>query len=140
VQHSLRTSYRHEPDIQFPSFRRTPETVRRLIYECTKDGLDWRNRGKEREKRITRVGGKLYPEGELGRGGEREASAEETVRAGRRFWEGELEIMENWLMEQHGERGEDEWEGHKNSFGLDRPRLADVLRMLQEFRKECLDT
>ena len=75
-----------------------------------------------------RIGGKLFPEGATGRGGEREATVEETWRVAREWWEVELEIMEEWLKEQHTARG--------SSLDAKRPSLTEVLMKLQQIRND----
>jgi serine/threonine protein kinase len=136
VERSFRNSLRHEPDLEFPSFRHTPLEVRELIRHCTRDGSPQRYSRRCERMPIVRVAGKLFPKGATGTNGEREATADETRAIARSWWRVELEIMEEWFREQESREKRDKESGGDSLLDNRRPRLRDVLMTLRHIKSE----
>lgn len=114
-------SYRREPDIEFPAFRRTPPTLRDLIDRCT------RGRRQVLSSRVVRRGSRLV----LRDAGSSGSSPKEVVAAAREWWRAEVEAALRFLEMREERRRRESWDG--NYFG--RPRLRELLRELEEFRR-----
>ncbi|KAK3300020.1 uncharacterized protein B0H64DRAFT_5161 [Chaetomium fimeti] len=109
-------SYRYEPDIEFPVFRLTPETLMSLIDRCTKG-----RRGTLSDL-IVRQGSRLVLR-------DRESTSEEVLGVARGWWEAEIRATEAFLSEREELKASGQWDG--NHFG--RPKLAEVLAELKKF-------
>ncbi|KAI6093334.1 hypothetical protein F4821DRAFT_79155 [Hypoxylon rubiginosum] len=115
-------SYRWEPDIEFPEYRRTPQTMRDLIDRCT------RGRRQTLSNVIVRQHSQLL----LTSKPASEQTAEDVREAARAFWSAEIEAAEKFLDLRNGERQKGTW----NENYYDRPTLNEVLKVLEAFRKE----
>ncbi|KAL2264398.1 hypothetical protein VTK26DRAFT_4866 [Humicola hyalothermophila] len=112
-------SYRREPDLEFPAFRRTPPALRSLIDRCT------RGRRQALSSLIVRRGSRLVLVGR-----EKSSTPEEVVRVAREWWRAEVEAAERFLEMREERKSRGTWDG--NYFG--RPRLRELLREMEEFR------
>ncbi|KAI1760394.1 hypothetical protein GGR53DRAFT_88548 [Hypoxylon sp. FL1150] len=117
-------SYRWEPDIEFPEYRRTPPAMRDLIDRCT------RGRRETLSRIIVRQHSKLI----LTSRPVHEQTAEDVRGAARAFWSAELEAAEAFLDLRNDQRQKGVW----NDNYYDRPTLNQVLEALEAFRNECL--
>jgi hypothetical protein len=115
---------------RFPDFVRTHTQMRKLITRCTAGAREWI----DGPIKIFRRDGKVFPLGKTGRGGEPEASAEETVEAIRGFWRGEMDKAEKFAeARMRWDAGKPEEGDREMLHYLDRPRLRDVLAELEAF-------
>lgn len=117
-------SYRLEPDLEFPEFRRTPLGLRGLIDQCT------RGRRKGMSRIITRRGSKLILR-DTPAGGPQDV--ERILGVARDWWAEELEVAESFLQMREELKSDGEWPG--NYFR--RPKLREVLALLQAFKAEA---
>jgi hypothetical protein len=110
----------HNPTIDFPEFRRTPEKLREIIRRCTDDSLEW-NRGPDNKGGgyggVVRRRGKVYP---------RRQDADSDIKkeiwnSARRWWEEELGMMENFLQDNSPSQERE----------TRRPTLREVLAFLE---------
>jgi hypothetical protein len=108
--------YKHDPDLNFPEFYRTPVGLRGLISSCTKGWIS------SEIQQITRVGKHLAPV--VQRGYHREGDPVQVLRRG---WRQELVNAVSFLKQRR--------EVHSNSeedtFG--RPTLKEILKVLDGF-------
>jgi len=116
-------SYRLEPDLEFPEFRRTPEGLRGLIDRCTN------GRRKGLSGLVTRRGSKLVLR-DVAPGHPQDVNRVRTVA--REWWTEELEAAEAFLQMRDEMKSRNEWPG--NYFG--RPKLGEVLAHLQAFQAQ----
>lgn len=125
---NIANAYRHDPDIEFPEFRRAPADIRELVRRCTIDSPDWpENRDTllpPRSSRVIRIHDKLYgaryqSSGCLGN------VVEDVVETGLVWWTTELERAENFLKTEM-------WATQE--FGRERPLLREVLLDLEQLR------
>ena len=149
---SLLKSFRHEPlsspwctappalDIEFPTFRRTPEPVRALIRRCTRGDPLWRPEAAW-QRGIVRVGAQAFPRGRSGVSGEPRGTAQEALEAAKQGWRETLRDMEIYLdawgrWRRGGASQQDE---ELLGFTL-RPTLQEILDRLMTFGAEqgCL--
>ncbi|CAK7211683.1 hypothetical protein SBRCBS47491_001207 [Sporothrix bragantina] len=102
-------SYPREPEIEFPTFRRTPEAMRDIILKCFGDT------GAREQSQFVRQGSKLYikepldaADDEQGENGTSEADkpayklvSEDLAFKAREFWYGRLAEGDAWLQERN---------------------------------------
>ncbi|KAI1094939.1 hypothetical protein F5B19DRAFT_489838 [Rostrohypoxylon terebratum] len=117
-------SYRWEPDIEFPEYRRTPPTIRSLIDECTKG-----RRGTLSNVIMRRHSKLILTAKDI-----KEQSADNVRGTARRFWSAEVEEAEKFLALRSSQRLKGTW--NDNYFG--RPTLRQVLEALEAFQAEAL--
>ncbi|KAI0139133.1 hypothetical protein F4776DRAFT_618201 [Hypoxylon sp. NC0597] len=127
---SVSRSYPTEPNLEFPQMRFTPIQVQTIIHRCTNDAPEWGMNQQLRKKPssyvygLLRHGGYIVPaHGQLMQGDSTEATIKNTVNTALRWWYDEL----SWADDVLGKL-----ESGDNSFGYDRPGLAEVLTALQE--------
>jgi hypothetical protein len=113
-------SYRREPDLEFPAFRRTPPPIRTLIDRCT------RGRRPALSTLVTRRGSRLVLRS-VAPGLPQDP--DEIVAVARRWWMEEMRAAEEFLRTREELKRRDEWDG--NYFG--RPKLSEVLAALEAF-------
>ncbi|KAK3693745.1 hypothetical protein B0T22DRAFT_49134 [Podospora appendiculata] len=119
-------SYRWEPEIEFPEFRRTPMELRALVDHCT------RGRRDVLCNLVTRRGSKLVlcadvPERTNVDG---EAGAAEVLRAAADWWTSEVKAAEEFLQMRWELKTRGEWKD--NYFG--RPSLREVIALLDAYQ------
>ncbi|KAI0896911.1 hypothetical protein F4806DRAFT_413824 [Annulohypoxylon nitens] len=117
-------SYRWEPDIEFPEYKRTPPAVRHLIDKCTK------GRRGTLSNVIMRRHSKLI----LTNRDVKEQNADEVREIAKRFWSAEIEEAEKFLTLRKSQRLQGTW--NDNYYG--RPTLRQVLEALEAFQAETL--
>ncbi|KAI2619406.1 hypothetical protein GGS26DRAFT_595476 [Hypomontagnella submonticulosa] len=115
-------SYRWEPDIEFPQYRKTPTAMRTLIDKCT------RGRRDTLSDVVTRRHSQLL----LTTKAPHEQSAADVKETAKRFWSAELEVAEKFLKLRDEQRRKGEW----NDNYYQRPTLTQVLESLKAFRNE----
>jgi hypothetical protein len=116
-------SYQHEPKLSFPSYHRTPPDLKDLIDVCTKGRKAFANLT---EGGVVRKGNRLVL-----RNGDGTETTEELQAEATRWWKRELEKAEKYLEEREERKRCGEM---NDSFG--RPKLKEVLHMLQGLRKD----
>ncbi|KAL2144791.1 hypothetical protein VTI28DRAFT_8553 [Corynascus sepedonium] len=112
-------SYHYEPDIEFPEFRNTPNSLRDLIDRCT------RGRREVLSSLIMRQASRLVLRGK------ESSSVEEVLRVAREWWLSEVKATEDFLEKREERRTSGKFDG--NYFG--RPKLREVLAELERFRE-----
>lgn len=112
-------SYHYEPDIEFPEFRDTPNSLRDLIDRCT------RGRREVLSSLIMRQASRLVLRGK------ESSSVEEVLRVAREWWLSEIKATEDFLEKREERRTSGKFDG--NYFG--RPKLREVLAELEQFRE-----
>lgn len=110
-------SYRREPDIEFPAYRRTPSALRDLIDHCT------RGRRPVLSRLIVRRGSKLVLRDST------ESSPDEVVRVAKEWWRAEVGVAERFLETREESKRAGLWDG--NYYG--RPTLRELLDELEHF-------
>jgi hypothetical protein len=110
-------SYRREPDIEFPAYRRTPSALRDVIDRCT------RGRRPVLSRLIVRRGSKLVLRDSM------ESSPEEVVRVAKEWWRAEVGVAERFLETREESKRAGLWGG--NYYG--RPTLRELLDELEQF-------
>ena len=131
----LGRSLPHDSDSEheFPTFtHRTPESVRKLIKNCTSGAREWTDDG---PLGLFRRGGKLYPRGWTGANGEPLASVKETQEAIETVWKHEIAKAKEFLVAR-GRYTEDRADDNdmKMLGYLQRPTLKDVLVFFENFQ------
>ncbi|KAL1884292.1 hypothetical protein VTK73DRAFT_3276 [Phialemonium thermophilum] len=116
-------SYRLEPDLEFPEYRRTPQALRALIDRCTRG----RRKGLSEHiiRRASRLVLRAVPPGEP-------QDVELIQKLAREWWQAEIVWAEEFLRERDDLKARGEWTG--NCFG--RPNLEEVLAYLEAFQAE----
>ncbi|KAI4865597.1 hypothetical protein F4820DRAFT_293881 [Hypoxylon rubiginosum] len=117
-------SYRWEPDLEFPEYRRTPQAMRDLIDRCT------RGRRETLSNIIVRRHSRLL----LTTKAVNEQTADDVRNAARSFWSAEIEAAEKFLGLRNAQRQKGLW----NDNYYDRPTLNQVLEFLEAFRNDDL--
>ncbi|KAI9888229.1 MAG: hypothetical protein M1814_000946 [Vezdaea aestivalis] len=123
--------YEAKVDLQFPSFLKTPTTIRDLIKKCTLGAPEWAPR---EEIRIAYEGSVFLPVSALGKGGvETEISPQEAVDAAKLLWTHRVAKMEDYVkaktrwIQGNPETGDEALLGYPS-----RPNLTEVVLILQE--------
>jgi hypothetical protein len=87
-------TFREEPcEIMFPTFSRTPPSLRGFIRRCTAGAPEWEGRWPG----VARRDNKLYPLGKTGVGGGPLGTLKETQEAAKRWWSNEIKAAEKFL-------------------------------------------
>ncbi|KAI8961858.1 hypothetical protein F5Y11DRAFT_210333 [Daldinia sp. FL1419] len=116
-------SYRWEPELEFPEYRRTPPAMRVLIDKCT------RGRREALGNFIIRRNSQLV----LANKPPSEQSAADVKRAAKRFWATEIEVAKKYLEVRSSQRRKGEWSGNY----FERPTLTQVLEDLLRLQNEA---
>ncbi|KAL2826071.1 kinase-like domain-containing protein [Aspergillus cavernicola] len=123
VQHNLANKFPIEPEVEFPTFRRTPEAIKKIIQRCTVDVPDWEAAGLQSESsRLIRVDGLLYPVTQPNLERDTRRTFDTVMATSLRFWNIELARAEKFLESPEWETG---------NFGRNRPSLRDVVEALE---------
>jgi hypothetical protein len=117
---------------RFPDFVHTPPQMQDLIRKCTAGAREWT----DGPIAIYRREGRVYPLGKTGLNGEPEGTVEETKRAIREFWRGEMDkalaFVEARMRHDRGEA----LQGDANLLHyLQRPKLQEVLAAVEAFQR-----
>ncbi|KAL2836368.1 kinase-like domain-containing protein [Aspergillus pseudoustus] len=123
VQRNVANQFPIEPDLEFPTIFRTPESIHKIIKRCTTDAPDWEAAGLQSEpSRVVRMGGLLYPEARPNLPRDTRETFDATMASFLDFWSIELGRAEKFLESPEWETG---------NFGRNRPRLREVLEALE---------
>ncbi|KAL3471564.1 kinase-like domain-containing protein [Aspergillus californicus] len=123
VQRNIANQFPIEPEVEFPTFRRTPEAVRKIIQRCTANVPDWQVSGLQSgPSRVIRINGLLYPEAQTDLERDTPATFDTVMAYLLQFWSTELARAEEFLQRPEWETG---------GFGLNRPSLRDVVDSLE---------
>lgn len=121
VGRSLFHAWPAEPDVEFPSFKRTPLELRGVIRCCTLGASQWSSgRDDSRWRRpsvIERRGSKVFVEDLPPRGPGQDADLE-VLDAAKAWWENEMELAQAFMDRQEHEEDR-------------RPTLKELLVMLE---------
>jgi hypothetical protein len=114
-------SYRREPDLEFPAFRRTPPDLRSLIDRCTSGkravlSTLVTRRGSELVLRSVAPGLRQDPEA--------------IVAVARQWWTEEMQVTEDFLRNRDELKRRGKWNGNYHG----RPKLREVLTALEAFK------
>ncbi|KAI0843021.1 hypothetical protein F5Y06DRAFT_79447 [Hypoxylon sp. FL0890] len=115
-------SYRWEPDLEFPEYKKTPPAMRSLIDKCTN------GRRRTLSSVIIRRHSRLL----LTSKAANEQTADQVKEAAKRFWSAEIEEAERFLELRDSLRRKGEW----NDNYYERPTLKQVLEALEAFQNE----
>ena len=116
-------SYRREPDLEFPAFRRTPLEIRGMIDRCTS------GRRRALSTLITRIGSRL----ELRSVAPGYAQDPNKILAeSKQWWTEEMREAEAFLQKRYELKKQGEWDS--NFYG--RPKLREVLAALAAVKDE----
>ncbi|KAL4911527.1 hypothetical protein BDW74DRAFT_9169 [Aspergillus multicolor] len=122
VQRNVANQFPFEPEVEFPTYRRTPEEVRKIIQHCMGVTPVWHTIGKQSEStRVVRVNGLLYPETQTDLEPDTRASFNVVMETLVNFWGTELMQAEKFLDDLRWETGD---------FGRERASLRDVVDAL----------
>jgi len=116
-------SYRWEPDVEFPNFRRTPVAVRGLLQRCFRFG----DVPVEEPCRFVRLGSRMYMKKKSADGSDDEylLSAENLEEDARVFWRRRLEETNDWIRDRRTRLAAGDAD---ETFG--RPSLAMIVKEL----------
>ncbi|PVH87637.1 hypothetical protein DL98DRAFT_566715 [Cadophora sp. DSE1049] len=123
VKINIVNSWPHDPDIEFPEFRRSPLAIRDLVKRCTRGAREWNTSGdpSDRPSPVRRIAGKLYPSVQMQTRFGDERLNEAVVETARVWWESQLEDARDFLRcEATGK-----WRA-------ERPSLNEVLAALED--------
>lgn len=123
-------SYRYEPDIEFPEFRRTPKQMAALIDRCT------RGRRDQLSSHVIRKGSKLVLRDDLRAPSDAagEGTEAEIRRVSKAWWLAEMKWAEEFLLMREEGKKHGTWD--ENYYG--RPPLREVESALEAFRAKVL--
>ncbi|KAM7196159.1 ribosomal protein S6 kinase alpha-5 [Naviculisporaceae sp. PSN 640] len=118
-------SYRWEPEIEFPEYRRTPPQLRDLVDRCT------RGRRGNLSSLITRSGkSELVLRDAVGGGaGDGGSTEEEVLAAARQWWSKEVKAAEEFLRMRRERMDSGTW----NENFYERPTMREVIEELEAF-------
>lgn len=120
---------------RFPEFRRTPEALRPLIKSCTTGAREWKNQ----PIGIFRKEGRVFPLRKTGENGEPEGTLDETERAIKTFWQGEMDRAAAFMSaKEKFDMGKADDEDLDLLDYLRRPKLKQVLETLQNLATSAL--
>ncbi|KAK0386819.1 hypothetical protein NLU13_2342 [Sarocladium strictum] len=115
-------SYRWEPELEFPEYRKAPQPIRDLIDRCT------RGRSPGMGTVITRRGSQLVLRSLERTGG---STPEDVQQTAKEWWQAELKRSRDWLRA----RAEGLRRGDWNENFYNRPRLREVYDALKEYQQ-----
>ncbi|KAL4787660.1 hypothetical protein BJX76DRAFT_283813 [Aspergillus varians] len=122
VQRNIANQFPIEPEVEFPTFRRTPRAIREVIQRCIVDTPDWQAMGLQSEpSRVVRVGGMLYPETQTDLERDARSTFDTVMDTFLKFWSMELARAERFL---------DILEWESGDFGGNRASLREVVDAL----------
>ncbi|KAL4941731.1 hypothetical protein BDV06DRAFT_177246 [Aspergillus oleicola] len=134
VQHNVANQFPIEPEVEFPTFQRTPEPMRNLIKRCTVDTPDWHAAGLQSEpSRVVRASGLLYPKTRTNLERDTHRTFDTVMDTLLSYWNTELTRAERFL---------DSPEWTTGAFGKNRASLREVveaLKILSE-NSDCFPT
>ncbi|KAL4919313.1 hypothetical protein BDW62DRAFT_43603 [Aspergillus aurantiobrunneus] len=123
VQCNVANQFPIEPEVEFPTFRRTPGVIRKIIQNCIVDTPDWQTAGLQSEMlRVVRVNGLLYPKTQPDLEPGTRATFDTVMDILLKFWSMELARAEMFLDSPEWETGD---------FGKNRASLHDIVDALE---------
>ncbi|KAK3934288.1 CBL-interacting serine/threonine-protein kinase [Diplogelasinospora grovesii] len=123
-------AFPYDPDVSFPEFRHTPSKMRDIIKWCTANMPWWAEPKVTKTKKVVRIGGLLYPEGETHLERDTVKTAEAVLGTAQHWWEAELDRAKDFFSSAG-------WQD--KNLGDNRPSLKEVMHALKDFEIE-LDT
>ncbi|KAL5001510.1 hypothetical protein BDV10DRAFT_192125 [Aspergillus recurvatus] len=123
VQRNVANQFPIEPEVEYPTFRRTPEALRKIIQHCTGDTPDsGTSKLQSVSPRVVRVNGLLYPETRTDLEPDTRLTFNAVMDTLLEFWSTELMRAERFLESADWGAGD---------FGRDRASLRDVVGALE---------
>ncbi|KAL2866697.1 uncharacterized protein BJX67DRAFT_124136 [Aspergillus lucknowensis] len=128
VQRNIANQFPIEPDVEFPTMRRTPNSIKNIIQRCTSDVPDWETTDLRSElSRVIRVDGLLFPETRTDLPHGTQATFETVMASFLKFWRTELARAEKFLELPEWETG---------NYGQNRPSLREVVDALESLSED----
>jgi serine/threonine protein kinase len=123
VQRNVANQFPIEPEVEYPTFRRTPEALRKIIQQCIGNPPDWgTSELQSGSSRVVRVNGLLYPETRTDLEPDTHQTFDAVMDSLLGFWSTELMRAERFLESADWSAGD---------FGRDRASLRDVVDALE---------
>ncbi|KAL3437897.1 hypothetical protein BDV09DRAFT_138551 [Aspergillus tetrazonus] len=123
VRRSVANQFPIEPEVEYPTFRRTPEALRKIIQQSIGNPPDWgTSELQSRSSRVVRVNGLLYPETRTDLEPDTRQTFDVVMDTLLGFWSTELMRAERFLEGADWSAGD---------FGRDRASLRDVVDALE---------
>ncbi|KAL4771488.1 hypothetical protein BDW60DRAFT_64627 [Aspergillus nidulans var. acristatus] len=123
VQRNVANQFPIEPEVEYPTFRRTPEALRKIIQQCIGNPPDWgTSELQSGSSRVVRVNGLLYPETRTDLEPDTHQTFDAVMDTLLGFWSTELMRAERFLESADWSAGD---------FGRDRASLRDVVDALE---------
>ncbi|KAL4736164.1 hypothetical protein BDV11DRAFT_20942 [Aspergillus similis] len=123
VQRNVANQFPIEPEVEYPTFRRTPEALRKIIQQSIGNTPDWgRSELQSRSSRVVRLNGLLYPETRTDLEPDTRQTFDSVMDTLLGFWSTELMRAERFLESADWSAGD---------FGRDRASLRDVVDALE---------
>ncbi|CBF74507.1 hypothetical protein AN4196.2 [Aspergillus nidulans FGSC A4] len=123
VRRNVANQFPIEPEVEYPTFRRTPEAVRKIIQQSIGNPPDWdTSELQSRSSRVVRVNGLLYPETRTDLEPDTRQAFDAVMDTLLGFWSTELIRAERFLEGADWSAGD---------FGRDRASLRDVVDALE---------
>ncbi|KAL4749947.1 hypothetical protein BDW72DRAFT_121443 [Aspergillus terricola var. indicus] len=123
VQRNVANQFPIEPEVEYPTFRRTPEALREIIQRSIGNTLGWgTSELQSRSSRVVRVNGLLYPETRTDLEPDTRQTFDVVMDTLLEFWSTELMRAERFLESADWSAGD---------FGKDRASLRDVVDALE---------
>jgi hypothetical protein len=120
----------YESSLEFPEFKRTPESLRNLIKKCTSGAREWSTGPLQ----VFRKESKIYPRGKTGVDGQPTATIEETKKIIQQTWHAVVERIIGFVeAKQRYDNGDPRPEDFEFLGYLNRPKLQEVLDELENF-------
>jgi len=124
-------------NIEFPTFHRTPPTVRDLILECTKGSPEHEGRYPP----VVRLGHKVYPRPSAGCQVDAHADARTILEGTKNWWQEEVRQAEAAIVERIHQQNKDvSTYKSKRSIYNSRPSLIQVLHRIQSFKQLIIES
>ncbi|KAI0115732.1 hypothetical protein GGR51DRAFT_360843 [Nemania sp. FL0031] len=125
IQRNIANQWPHDPDIEFPEFKRTPPAIRELVSRCISNE-DWETSECStpfvQAERVIRKGKYLYPEGQTDIEQDTNGSAGVVLDAALTWWTREIIRAEEFTESPQWKSG---------LFGSSRPTLKGVMHTLE---------
>lgn len=123
VRRNVANQFPIEPEVEYPTFRRTPEALRKIIQQSIGNPPDWgTSELQSRSSRVVRVNGLLYPETRTDLEPDTRQTFDVVMDTLLGFWSTELMRAERFLEGADWSAGD---------FGRDRASLRDVVDALE---------
>ncbi|KAI1506265.1 hypothetical protein F5X99DRAFT_128942 [Biscogniauxia marginata] len=120
VRRNIMNKWPNDPEVEFPEFKLTPLVIRDIVMRCVT--IQEESLLPPQAKRVVRVGGLLYPEGQAFLNQDTDEAINSVLETALRWWSTELTRAEKFTESP-------EW--ISGCFGSSRPTLTDVMHSLE---------